>query len=212
MPITKGHFPQSASLFAWVGAQGQTAQGNLPPRTNAEWSNPYSGARVDTASLGGTTTGVMVAVPCPVDVGMEISKISVEIGAGAAGTPTHSFAALYSGTTVTAPPLIAQTTDGLTGAIAASARYDFSFAAGSQVVITAAQAPYGFIYVAIAVTASTVPSCATLPSGAAAVQYRVFPNTPLYYSQTSGSAVAGTAPATLINASTLTVAPVVWLW
>ena len=212
MPITKGHFPQNFPGFAWAGTQGQSAQANLPVRFNTEWSTPYSGALVDTASLGGTTTGVMVAVPCPVDVGMEISKISVLIGAGGAGTPTHSFAALYSGTTVAAPPLIGQTTDGLTAAIAASTRFDFSFAAGSQQVITAAQAPYGFVYVAIAVTASTVPSCVTTPCGAAAAQYRWFTNTPLYFSQTSGSAVAGTAPATLINASTLVVAPVVLLW
>ena len=210
MPITKGHFPQNAALQAFFGNGGQTAQANLPVRTNLEWPI-YSGALVDTASLGGTTTGVYVAVPVPVDVGMEVSKISVFIGAGAAGTPTHSYAALYSGTTVATPPLIGQTVDGQTAAIAASTRFDFGFAAGSQLVITAAQAPYGFVYAAIVVTASTMPSCVTTPAGAAACQYRWFTNTPLYFSQTA-TAAASTAPATLVETGVLTVAPVVALW
>ena len=146
--LVSSYYPLSQSLRGFLGAQGQSAQANLPVRSNLEWP-VYSGALVDTASLGGTTTGVFVAVPVPVDVGMEVTKISVLIGATAASTPTHGYAALYSGTTVTAPPLIAQTPDITTTAIAASARFDYSFAAGTQQVITAAQAPYGFVYAAI---------------------------------------------------------------
>ena len=207
--LVGGKYPQTQALQSLLGWTFNTQQGNVPIRSNLEWPI-YSGALVDTASLGGTTTGVMVAVPVPVDQGMVVSKISVLIGAGAAGTPTHSFAALYSGTTVASPPLIGQSTDGATAAIAASTRFDFTLT--SAATITSAQAPYGYVWAAVAVTASTVPSCVTTPCGAAAAQYRWFTNTPLYFSQTSGSAVAGTAPATLINASTLTVAPVVLLW
>ena len=207
--LVGGKYPQTQALQSLLGWTFNTQQGNVPIRSNLEWP-VYSGALVDTASLGGTTTGVMVAVPVPVDQGMVVSKISVLIGAGAAGTPTHSFASLYSGTTVASPPFIGQSTDGATAAIAASARFDFTLT--SATTITSAQAPYGYVWAAVAVTATTVPSSITTPCGAAAGQYRWFTNTPLYFSQTSGSAVGATAPTTLINASTLAVAPIVFLW
>jgi hypothetical protein len=207
--LVSSHYPLSQALQALLGAGGQKAQGNLPIRSNLELP-VYSGALADTAAS--LTSGVMTAVPVPVDVGMEVSNISVLVGATPASTPTHQWAALYSGTTVAAPPLIAQTADGATAAIAASGRYDFAFAAGSQQVITPAQAPYGYVWVAISVTGTTVPSLITTPAGAAAGQYRWFTNTPLYFSQTSGSAVGATAPATLAEASVLTTAPVVFLW
>lgn len=196
-------------LQALLGKGGQKAQANLPVRSNLEIPT-FSGALADTAAS--LVSGVMTVVPVPVDIGMEITNISVVVGATPASTPTHQFAALYSGTTVAAPPLIAQTADGTTAAIAATGRYDFSFAAGSQVVVTPAMAPNGFIYVAVAVTGTTVPSLVTVPAGAAAGQYRWFANSPLYFSQTSGSAVGATAPATLAEASVLTTAPVVFVW
>jgi len=206
--LVGGKYPQNSALQSFLGATFNTEQGNVPIRTNLEWP-VYSGALVDTASMGGATTGIMVAVPIPVDVGMVVSKISFLCGATAAGTPTHSFAALYSGTTVASPPLIGQSTDGATAAIAASARYDFTLTSATG--ITSAQAPWGWVWAAIGLTASTVASAITTPAGAAAGQYRWFTNSPLYFSQTSGSAVGGTAPATLINAATLTVAPIVFL-
>jgi hypothetical protein len=94
--------------------------------------------------------------------------------------------------------------------VAASARFDFTLTTAT--VITPAVAPNGYIFVAYAFTVTTtLPSQITVPCGAAAASYRWFTNSPLYWSQTSGAAVAGTAPATLINASTLTVAPIVVL-
>lgn len=208
--LVSSHYPLSHALQALLGLGGQKAQNNLPVRSN--WEFPvFSGAVADTsASLA---TGVMTVVPVPVDVGMEVTNISVIIGATAASTPTHSFAALYSGTAVTAPPLIAQTADGTTGAIGASGRFDFSFASGSQQIITPAMAPNGYVFAAIAVTASTVPSLITSPSGAAAASgFAWFTNGPKYFSQTSGSAVGATAPATLVEASQPTTAPLVFLW
>jgi hypothetical protein len=207
MPLVKGHYPTSAGLQALFGLVGQVAEANLPVRTNMEWPIA-SGPLVDTAGASVAASGVMAAVPVPVDVGMTVTKVSIFVGATAASTPTHNFAALYSGTTVASPPLIGQSTDGATAAIAASTRFDFTLTTAQT--ITQAQAPNGYIWVAYAFTATTtLPSQITIPVGAAACQYRWFANTPLYWSQTSGSAVAGTAPATLINASTLTVAPVV---
>ena len=195
--LVGGHYPQNAALQSFLGAGFSVEQANLPIRSNLEWP-VYSGPIVDTASLAGATTGVAIAVPVPVDVGMVVSKISTPIGATAAGTPTHSFAALYSGTTVASPPLIGQSTDGATAAIAASARFDFTLTAAT--VITSAMAPWGWVWAAISVTASTVPSSLTMPCGAAAGQYRWFTNSPLYFAQTAGSGLGGTAAATLVNA------------
>ena len=153
----------------------------------------------------------------PVDVGTPITKISVLVGATGASTPTHSWAALYSGTTVTSPPLIAQTVDGGTAAIAASTRFDFNFTTGTSPAgvqtITNAQAPNGFVYVSVAFTVTTtLPSQVTMPCGASGTQYRWFTNTPLYFSQTAGSGVGATAPTTLIETGVLAIAPVVFVW
>lgn len=209
--LVSGHYPLNQALQALLGAGGQAAQGNLPIRSNLEFP-VYSGPMADTA--GALSSGVMTVIPVPVDIGMEITNISVLVGATPASTPTHSFAALYSGTTVAAPPLIAQTVDGTTTAMAVSGRFDFSFAGGAQQVVQPAQAPFGFLYVAVCVTATTaVPSLITMPAGAAGASgFRWFTNSPKYFSQTSGSAVGGVAPATLAEASALTTAPVVFVW
>ena len=212
LPLTTS----SATINALIGCtEGPELRsflgfGAQPCRSNIELPM-YSGAMVDTASLGGTTSGVAIAVPVPVDVGMTVTNVSFLVGATAASTPTHGFAALYSGTTVTAPPLIIQATDITTTAIAASARFDFALS--SPTVITSAMAPYGFVYAALMSTVTTtVCSAITVPCGAAAGQYRWFTNTPLYFSQTAGSGLTTTAAATLAHASTLTVAPIVFLW
>jgi hypothetical protein len=210
MPLTHGRYPIFSPVQALCGQTAQSETANTPIRSNLELPI-YSGALADTASLGGTTTGVMIAVPVPVDVGQTYSTVSFVVGATAASTPTHSFAALYSGTPVAAPPLIGQSTDGTTAAMAASTRFDFTLT--TPQTITPAQAPQKYVWAAISVTsATTVPSAVTTPCGAAATQFRWFANGPLYFCQTSGSATAGTAPSTLINASTLTVAPVVFVW
>ena len=195
---------QDYSLKALLGNPAALIRSNLE-------TNSFSGPAVDTAGATVAASGVMVAVPVPVDIGMVVSRVSFLVGATAASTLTHQFGAIYSGTAVASPPLIAQSTDGAAGAIAASARQDFSLTAPTT--ITNAMAPNGYIWAAFGNTATTtLPSVVTVPCGAAAGQYRWFSAAPLYWSITSGSAVAGTAPGTLIKASVLTVAPIVFLW
>ena len=209
--LTSGRYAQYNPIQTYFGEVGGASQANIPVRTNLEHLGLVAGPAVDTAGASVAASGVMFAVPVPVDPGMTVTNLSLLIDATPASTPTHSFAALYSGTTVASPPLIGQSTDGGTAAIAASTRFDFALTAATT--ITAAQAPYGYVWAAFSFTATTtLPSIVTVPVGAAATQYRFFTNTPLYRAQTSGSAVGGTAPATLINASTLTVAPVVAVW
>ena len=213
MPLVHGRYPvYNAALVASGGIAGN-AQANRPVRTNLELNEFFGGVQVDTASLGGTTTGVYVSTNCPVDVGGTYSTVSILVGATAASTPTHGYAALYSGTAVAAPPLIMQSADQTTTAIPASARFDYTL--NTPVIITAAQAPYGYVNVAIvASVTTTVPSCVTVPVlPIAATNYGWFTGTPKgqYLAQTA-TAATSTAPATLANTATLSVAPVVWLW
>lgn len=215
--LVRGRYPLTSSLYSILGQQSQVNQSDVPVRSNLE----YLGINglVDTAAS--LVTQVMTVVPVPVDYGMVVSKVSVLVGATAAGTPTNSWAALYAGTNIAAPALIAQTADGTTAAIAASARFDFSFTSGANApqLITPALAPFGYIFVAIMSKATTVPSLATVPNGAAAVQYAWWTNTPgasfaavpgsLAFS--AGSGLTTTAPATLVSVAAKTVAPVVFV-
>jgi hypothetical protein len=213
MPLVHGRYPVYNPSQVAAGWQAGTTQAGSPFRSNLELPAFFGqGAQVDTASLGGTTTGVYVSTICPVDVGAKYTTISILIGATAASTPTHGYAALYSGTAVAAPPLIVQSVDQTTAAMAASARFDYTLA--TPTVITPAMAPYGYVNVAIVCTsATTVPSCVTVPVNAiAATGYAWFTGTPKaqYLAQTA-TAAAVTAPATLANTATLTVAPIVFL-
>lgn len=208
--LASARYPEQWSLWSALGQPTNVANPSYPARTNLEYIG-ITGL-VDTAAS--LATGVMTAVAVPVDAGTTVSKISVLVGATAASTPTHSFAALYSGTNVAAPPLIGQSTDGTTAAIAASARFDFSLTTATT--ITSAQAPFGYVWAAILCTGTTMPSLLTVPTGAAAAQYQWFTNTLAAGSNTgfgitSGSSITTTAPATLIYASQKLVVPAVFL-
>lgn len=215
--LTSGRYPQINGLWSALGQPTNVATTDMPVRSNLEYLGLGGGLTDTAASLA---LGVMTAVAVPVDVGMVVSTVSMLVGATAASTPTHSWAALYSGTNVAAPPLIAQTADGTTTAQPASARFDFKFTgtgSNSPQVITSAQAPFGYIWVALQVAGTAVPSLVTNAGTiAAAAQYQWFTNTLAAGSNTafgitSGSSLGATAPATLIYASQKTVVPLVFL-
>lgn len=208
--LASARYPETNPLWSILGQPTNVSNPSYPARSNLE----YLGINglVDTAAS--LATGVMTAVAIPIDSGTVVSKISVLVGATAASTPTHSFAALYSGTNVAAPPLIGQSTDGTTTAIAASARFDFSLTTATT--ITPAQAPFGYIWAAICTVGTGQPSLLTVDTGAAAAQYQWFTNTLAAGSNTgfgitSGSTITTTAPATLIYASQKLVVPAVFL-
>jgi hypothetical protein len=209
--LVSGRYPQLAALNSILGLPSNVVNPAVPARTNLEYTG-INGLADTTASL---VTQVMTVVPVPVDVGTVLSKVSVFVGGTGAGTPTHSFAAIYAGTNTAAPALLGQSTDGATAAIAASGRFDFTLA--TPILITPTNAPYGYIFVAVCVTATTVPSLATVPNGAAAVQYAWYATTPgasfaavpgtLAFS--AGSGLGATAPTTLVAVAAKAVAPVV---
>jgi hypothetical protein len=211
-PLVLGRYPVNAAFQVVTAGTAGNYEPNAPFRSNLELTGFFFGTQVDTASLGGTTTGVYISTICPVDVGATYSTISILIGANAASTPTHGYAALYSGTTAAAPPLIAQSTDQTTTAIPASARFDYTLSAPAT--ITPAMAPNGYVNVAVVCTsATTVPSCITVPVlQIAASGYAWFTGSPLVknLAQTA-TAAASTAPAALATTATKSVAPVIFL-
>ncbi len=201
MPLTRGHYPQTNPNWMLSGDATNIANPTIPVRSNLEYTglaNPTDGA------LAGT--GVACFVPIPVEPGTVISKISLVIGATAGGTITNQFCAIYSG--IATPALIGQSTDTTSAAIAASGLATWTLTAAQQ--ITTAQAPQGFIYAGIAVTATTVPTALTV-SIPTAVGYKWFTGGPLFLSATAGSALAGTAAATIASPAAKAVAPIIFL-
>jgi hypothetical protein len=206
--LVDGRYPQVNSEWSIFGQQTNVAQSDIPGRSNVEWIG-LSGAIATTTLVA---TGVGAAVAVPVDPGMLVSKATIYVTGTGAGTPTHAFAALYAGTPVAAPPLIAgsASTDSTSAAIAANAAFSFTI---PPTLITPTNAPYGFIYLSVSMTASTVPTVVTVPGPTIGAWGTMVPptNAPLFFSATHGSALAGTAAATIASPSNVTQVPVVVL-
>lgn len=198
--LASGHYAQSNPLGALYGSISNVAQPDYPARSNLEF--PVGG--LSDGALAATGVGCYVAVP--VDVGMSVSKVTMLVGATAGATMTHQFVAIYSG--IATPALLAQSADGTSGAIAASAA--ISFTLQSPQTITAAMAPNGFIYAGVAITAATVPTAASVATPTA-VGYQFFTGGPLFLSATAGSALGGTAAATIASPAAKATAPVLFL-
>ena len=197
--LVRGRYQTTNPLWSSLGQPVNASQSDIAVRTNL---TAVTAALTDGAAFA---SGVCTAVPIAVEFGDIISKISLFVGATAEATGTHAFAALYSGIAV--PALLAHSAD-VTGAaaLAASARYDFTLA--TPVLITPTNAPNGFVYASIAVTATTQPTAASY-TVAAAVAYQWYTNSPLKMGAiTHGSAVGATAPATIASPAAQAVTPV----
>ena len=207
--LVGGRYPLIYAVNAALGLQSNASQANVPVRSNAEYLGLTAAA--DTAAALTTDQATAVAVPC--DPGYVISKVTVRTGATAAGTPTHSFAALYVGSSgATAPALIKQTADGTSAAIAATTSFQFSLA--TPYTVQASDVPNGFIYVSISETATTVSSLATVGVPATALTadttHPWFTGAPIW-AQKHGSSLAGVAPATITGGTLVANAPLVFL-
>lgn len=154
------------------------------------------------ADLAALTTQIMTSTPLFLRKGDPVTNLSFMSGATAAGTPTNWWFALYN--TAATPALVSQTADQLTAAWAAN-----------TVKTLALSAPYtvpadGIYWAAVQVKATTVPTLAGAPSvrtPSAAAIFAADGEQPL--AQTSGSALVGTAPATI--ATPTTVATIPWV-
>ena len=205
MPDYAG-WPTFQPLWSILGQPTTITSGDGPAFSNAAYTG-LAGLADTTTAL---TSGVGTAIPIPVPIGALISKVTVFVGAQAASTPTHSWACLYAGSGAAPARLGTQSTDGGTAAIAASGALTFTL--GAPVTVTAAVAPYGFIYASIGVTVNTtMPSLATV-SLAAAVAYQWFTNSPVGMGAvTHGSALGAVAPTTIASPAAQAATPIVVL-
>lgn len=204
--LVGGRYPVTYSLNKFLGLPSNASQANIAARTNAD----AVGLGDLTDNAASLVSGKLTLVPVPVEVGDPLTYIDVLVGATAAGTPTHSWAALYQGVLTTASLLASQSADGGSTAIPASTR--FTFQLGSEYIVKSTDAPYGYLYVAVSETATTVSSLVGA-NVAAAAQYAWFADTPAFFAGTSGSALGATAPAsvTLSGVSAIATVPLVFL-
>jgi hypothetical protein len=199
----RGRYPGTHPLSKLLATFNGT-QGNIALRSNAEW---FGLANLSDQS-GALASGVQTSVAVPVEYGDVITKINVLVGATAASTPTHSFAALYKGTGA-APALIGQSTDGVTAAIAASGVFTFTLA--SPYIVNPTDCPNGFVYASVCVTGTATPSLACV-APATAVSYQWFTGMPLKVcAVTHGSAQGATAASTIASSSAQANTPIVFL-
>lgn len=142
-------------------------------------------------------TGVMTSMPIYLQAGDVITNLSFRSGATAAGVPTNWWFALYD--TQATPALIAQTADQTTGAWAANTTM-------TKALTTAYTVPKtGVYWAAVMVTATTVPTLL----GACMAPAIVTGERNL--SQSSGSGLTTTAPATIATPTAKNFAPYVVL-
>lgn len=198
--LVSSKYPLSRYAASLLASLVPVANPTAPIFTNLDYP---LGAVTDAAMAA---SGVCLAVAVPVDQGQIVSKISYFTGATAASTPTHSFVALYSG--IATPALLAQSADATTTAIAAKGVVTVTLQTAQ--LITSTNAPNGFVYVSISQTGTAVSTAVSLgtPSG---VNYAWTANSPTFLASTHGSAVGGTAPATIASPAAAANAPVVAL-
>ena len=139
-----------------------------------------------TADLAIAATGVVLSAGVPCQYGEVIRNITFVTGATAASVPTAGFVAVYS----PAGALQAQSAD--FGSTARAANTAFTVALSSSVLVTSP----GLYYVAVSFTATTVPTLRGVNLGNAVLAGNLGLSAAVL-SQTHGSAVGGTAPATI---------------
>lgn len=175
-----------------LGAVGPTPA-NAFYRTNMPRSGLYDSAG-DSGNVA-LTTQVMTSVPIWLRRGDLVTNLSWHSGATAAGTPTNWWTALYS--TAATPALIGQSADQLTAAWAAYTVKTLALSSPYRVLAD------GVYWAALHVKATSVPSLL----GAIGAKPIVTGERNL--AQTSGSALAGTAPATIATPAWQGFAPLV---
>jgi hypothetical protein len=175
MPLVRGHYPTISTEWSLAGKPSGLYRQNI--------------TRGDCITDNATalTSQVMLSAAVPLEAGDVVSNITFMSGATAAGAPTNWWFALFDDQAT--PALLGQTADQLTAAWAAHTAKTLALA--SQIVVPR----QGIYYAAAMVKATTVPSLigrATLADATAA--WLAGEKT---LAQSSGSALTGTAPATI---------------
>lgn len=186
MPLVNGHYGAKNREWLLAGMPVAGYRDNMP-RLQAG------------GDLAALTTQVMTSVALPLQAGDVVASLTFKSGATAAGTPTNWWFALYDDSAT--PALLAQSTDQLTAAWAASTAKTLALAT-PQLISRA-----GIYYAAVMVKATTVPTLvgASTQAGASAG----FLSTDKVLAQTSGSALTTTAPATIATPTAVGTVPLV---
>lgn len=171
--------------LGWLNVAGRPDPGVTFHRANLP--------RVGLDDVAALATGVMTSVPIYLNEGDLISSLTFISGATAAGTPTAYWFALYSG----AGALLAQTADQTSTAWAADTAKTLALATAQRITKS------GIYYAAINVTATTPP---TLIGTAGAKPVLTGEGN---LSQTSGSSLTTTAPATIASPAFKRLVPLV---
>jgi hypothetical protein len=188
MPLARGGYPANSTDFLFLGSPADTSK---VPRFNL----PRTDCTSDTAAL---TTAVLTTVALPLNAGDLVTKLAVKSGATAAGTPTNYWVALYDLTGT----LISQSADQTSTAWAANTTKDLALATPYYVVTP------GVYYAGIMVKATTPPTLIGVTLGTAGASTGVL-STDKILSQTSGSALTTTAPATIATPTAIAAVPLV---
>ena len=164
-----------------------------------------------TFDLAAPATGVMLSTLIWLEVGETVNKIGFCTGGTALGSGTHFFVALYSNAAT--PALLAQSTDN-TGASIHAADTVYEVALTATQYITKSD----FYSVGLSWTATTVPTLMgalqggnVSRTGLAAATASTALASAKTISQTSGSSLAGTAPATITSGTASAKIPFVYV-
>jgi hypothetical protein len=204
--LVRGRYHVTNPTWSILGQGTNATQSDIAVRSNLD---VFGLTNVTSTTIVGTS-GQVTSVAIPVEYGDIITKVGLWVTATIASTPTHQFAALYSGVATT-PALLAQSTDTTTAAQTANALNNYTLA--SAVLITPANAPNGYIYASFSWTGTAGPTVASVSTPTAGLNYGQLPysTSPIFYAMTHGSAVAGTAPSTIASASAAATGPALFL-
>lgn len=154
--LVRGHYNVSNPIDSLFGQVRNATQSNQPMFSNAYVFG--MGGLSDQAASTITAKANVVAIP--VDYGAIITKVAFKVGATAAATSTHTNVALYGGS-VAAPAILgAQSTDNTAGNGGFPASAWNIVTLGAAVLVTPTNAPNGYIYASLGITATTQPSLA----------------------------------------------------
>ncbi|MEU6222246.1 hypothetical protein [Streptomyces sp. NPDC047042] len=159
--------------FGWLNSAGRPDPEAVFHRTNLP--------RVGLDDIPAAATGVMCSVALYLQDGDLITNLTFISAGTAGGTLTNQIAALYNG----AGALLAQSADKTNEAWAADTAKTFALATAQRITKS------GIYYAALAIAASTVP---TLVGSVGAKPFLTGEGN---LSQTSGSGLTATAPATI---------------
>lgn len=168
--------------------------------TNTTYNENMRRTEVSSNAVVIGATGLMTSVAIPLQAGDIVTNITFRSGGTAAGTPTAYWFALYSAAST--PALMAQTADQTSTAWAANTTKTLALQTAQQITVT------GLYYAAISMTASTIITCAGMILPHLDISTGLL-TTEKALSQTSGSALGGTAPATIATPTKLVGVPYV---